>query len=265
MAYDPYGQEQEQYNPKSIVGSLLNPVTFVASRYKYDPSVYSATKGLWTPFGGKDDIVAGYKSIKEAFGKNFWSGMGQTTKEVWNFGPLGKDHRVKWTSSEYAKKHKRSLYKILIKQRKEMKEALAAADKLKPVVTAAEQQLIVIPQSKTPFGHTLGKARMKVFGDKLVGGALKFGRIYAGVNTAFLLWDITKMVGEPIGRYVVDNINRVSDAYVNRFNPETGGNLALGYLSAGAATERQRAVDAISRSYINGRSALGTEAQLLHS
>ena len=43
------------------------------------------------------------------------------------------------------------------------------------------------------------------------------------------------------------------------------GKLTSSYLSYGASTERQRAVRAISKGYINGRSAYGQEAAYMHS
>jgi hypothetical protein len=95
-------------------------------------------------------------------------------------------------------------------------------------------------------------------------GVLAPLKMYAGIGAFTTAWDVFKMVGEPIGRYLVENINRVGTAWQNRFAPEMGGKIAMSYLASGAATERQRAIEAISRSYINGRSAIGNEAQYLH-
>ena len=86
--------------------------------------------------------------------------------------------------------------------------------------------------------------------------------MYGAVTTA---WDMTKMVAEPVGRYIVENANALATEYGQRYSPEMGGKIAMGYMSSGAATERQRAIEAISRSYINGRSALGNEANFYHS
>ena len=81
---------------------------------------------------------------------------------------------------------------------------------------------------------------------------------------AWTMYDIAKMVAEPFGRYLVENVNRVATSWADRYKPEMGGQIALSYMSTGAATERQRAVEAISRSYTNGRSAVGNEAQYMH-
>jgi hypothetical protein len=95
-------------------------------------------------------------------------------------------------------------------------------------------------------------------------GAMLLGKGIAIGATLWGVYDMAKMVAEPVGRYIVDNANRVASAYANRYMPEMGGKIALSYMSSGAATERQRAVEAISRSYINGRSAIGQEASFAH-
>lgn len=90
------------------------------------------------------------------------------------------------------------------------------------------------------------------------------GKAFAAYGLVSTMWDLTKMAGEPIGRYLIENANRVATEIGQKYSPEMGGKIAMSYMTTGAATERQRAVEAISRSYINGRSALGNEAQYLH-
>jgi len=96
-------------------------------------------------------------------------------------------------------------------------------------------------------------------------GVLTAGKVVAGVGAVMGMWDMAKMIGEPVGRYLVENTNRLAQAYQDRYAPELGGKIALSYMTGSAATERQRAIQAISRSYMNGRSAIGNEAQYLHS
>lgn len=85
------------------------------------------------------------------------------------------------------------------------------------------------------------------------------------IGAAMMIADIGMMIGQPIGRAIVEQTNAAMERAENRFMPELGGKLNAAYLSYGAATERQRALQAISKSHINGRSAFGTEAALMHS
>lgn len=85
------------------------------------------------------------------------------------------------------------------------------------------------------------------------------------VGAMWLFADISMMVMEPVGRFAVEQTNRLMERVSNRFMPELGGTLNAAYLSGAAATERQRAIQAISKSHLNARSAYGTEAMLQHS
>jgi len=301
MAYDPYGSEQEEFNIKNTIKESLNPVSLLKYKYMYDPNVYSATKGLWTPFGGIKEFQSAYESVSKT--KGFWAKAGQAGKEAWSMGPFGKDHR--WFN--FAKTH-RSTEDLLedrlfryhsrdvmshLRSRPRLQKAYsryAAKHGFRPPermsgnLNLLQQQLA---RTKGPVlkkvGNIIENTRFKTiqsmerFSNKYHGIragtnltrrlsklGLAAGRTFTYFMWASTLWDIGKMVGEPIGRYIVDNVNRVSTAYMERFSPDMGGKIALGYLSTGAATERQRAIQAISKSYINGRSMLGTEAELLH-
>lgn len=100
-------------------------------------------------------------------------------------------------------------------------------------------------------------------------GLLKFGAgVMKGasfVGGAMMAWDFVSMVGIPLGRAAIRGLDNVMGEYQRRFMPEMGGRLEMSYLSKGAATERQRSINAISKSYINGRSAFGEEARYLHA
>lgn len=84
------------------------------------------------------------------------------------------------------------------------------------------------------------------------------------VGAAMFAWDMMKMVGEPLGAYAMNELYRGATNMQNRFMPEMGGQLAMSFLSRGAATERQRALMAMSKASITGRSAFGQEAALMH-
>jgi len=63
-------------------------------------------------------------------------------------------------------------------------------------------------------------------------------------------------------RATSEAINRMTE---KAYNLELGGELTKGYLTTGAATERQRALQAIQGSHLSGRRFLGSEASLAHS
>lgn len=94
--------------------------------------------------------------------------------------------------------------------------------------------------------------------------ALGAGKAVSIVGAAMFAWDIIKMVGEPLGAAAMQGAYNYAEQLNNRFMPEMGGNLSVAYLSRGAATERQRAIQAMSRASMTGRSAFGQEAMLMH-
>lgn len=136
-----------------------------------------------------------------------------------------------------------------------MKRGGINVDKLSAVTKASGAERFLGKLSTTNF---------KRFARLGARGGITLAKGAAGAMAITGLWDITKMIGEPLGRYLVENTNRLVQAYQDRYMPEMGGRIALSYMSGGAATERQRAIQAISRSYINGRSAIGNEAQYMH-
>jgi len=79
-----------------------------------------------------------------------------------------------------------------------------------------------------------------------------------------LMYQGVNMVANPIAQAGVRAVDQAFSSMASLGNPELGGQLELGFLSQGAATERQRAVQAISKSRINGRSMLGNEGAMMH-
>jgi hypothetical protein len=106
-------------------------------------------------------------------------------------------------------------------------------------------------------------AKKRILG-KVARGALSVAKVGAGVMGALAVKDMIDMVAVPLGQLAVRTLNDAANRYQQRFMPEMGGDLQLSYLSRGAATERQRAVEAISKSRINGRAAIGNEAFYMH-
>lgn len=115
--------------------------------------------------------------------------------------------------------------------------------------------------SKETLTRLVGQQGIRTVGKWAIRGA----KAVSWIGTALFFADVAGMVAEPIGRAMVQQVNATMERFEERFMPELGGKLNAAYLSYGAATERQRAVQAISKAHINGRSAFGQEAQLMHS
>ena len=91
------------------------------------------------------------------------------------------------------------------------------------------------------------------------------GRVINPIMNAILIAQTAAFVGETVFkglRATSEAINRASEKV---YNLDLGGELSRGYLTAGAATERQRALQAIQSSHLSGRRFLGSEAEMAHS
>jgi len=84
-------------------------------------------------------------------------------------------------------------------------------------------------------------------------------------NVASLMFDAINMIASPISKAGVEAVDSAFNKFASFARPELGGTLNMGFVSYGAATERQRAIQAISKSRINGRSMMGQEAQYMHN
>jgi hypothetical protein len=93
---------------------------------------------------------------------------------------------------------------------------------------------------------------------------IRGAKVASYVGLAMFAWDMINMVGEPIGRSLLGAVDKTMTDYQQRFMPEVGGRLALSYLSQGAATERQRSLNALSKSSLSGRTGFGGEASMQH-
>ncbi len=90
------------------------------------------------------------------------------------------------------------------------------------------------------------------------------GKGFAYYQIASLMYSVTQMAFEPLGRKAISTVDSIFNAKSMIRSPELGGNLSMAYLTRGAATERQRALQAIQKSRLNARQALGNEAALKH-
>jgi len=98
----------------------------------------------------------------------------------------------------------------------------------------------------------------------VVRGGIGIAKGLAYIEAAKLVWGVVNPAFETVGRSAVSGLNSMLNKLESIPTPDLGGQLSMSYLSQGAATERQRALMAISKSQINGRSALGNESQYLH-
>lgn len=106
---------------------------------------------------------------------------------------------------------------------------------------------------KLTRGHLLGTKAMRM--------GMRAAKFTGYVSLIAGVIELGMMVGEPLGRAIVSNANSAITSIQNRYMPEmTMGGLQHGFLTQAAATERQRAIEALSKSSLNGRSAFGQEA-----
>ena len=119
-------------------------------------------------------------------------------------------------------------------------------------------------------GRTAGRAAK--YGAKI---APKLGRLgvkagilgmkgFAYYQVGKLMWDTINFVTEPVGRASVQAMDSAFRAYESVPQVEMGGQISMAYLTHGSATERSRAINAISKAHINGRSTLGAESSYVH-
>ena len=99
-------------------------------------------------------------------------------------------------------------------------------------------------------------------------GAMRLGAAAGWASAMYqvgsLMYQGIKMVASPVAAAGVQAVDQTFNTLQQFANPEIGGQLEMGFVSQGAATERQRAVQAISKSRINGRSMLGSEGAMMH-
>jgi len=118
------------------------------------------------------------------------------------------------------------------------------------------------------YGESMSRVGRSV-GLRTLGGVVRLGvaamKGFAVYNVASLMYEGINMIANPIGKAAVSAVNNTFNSLASFAKPELGGSLNMGFVSYGAATERQRAVQAISKSRINGRSMMGQEAQYMHN
>ena len=122
---------------------------------------------------------------------------------------------------------------------------------------AAYNSAVVMEKLTFPLLRHAGRA--------VVRGVILLGKGASMYAVGSLMYDIASAVANPIAQAGVSAIDNTMASIQSMTNPNLGGQLQYSFLSHGASTERQRAIQAISRSRMNARSLLGTEANMAHS
>jgi hypothetical protein len=279
--YDPYGgqtQDQQVSNGildtgKDILTAPFRPSTYLTN-YAINPWAYSHTKGIWTPFETKgSEWKKGFNAVKEAWkDKGAFSGIktgiGKFGKLVSPFG----NYRVgkEFLTTDYKKRvrgrmHTSRLYMVKANNIRmnihNMEKMGIKGEEISSLREKFMHNFIMSKRMDIKVAKNLKLLRLQTFTKWGIRGA-KAGSI---IGATMFAWDIASIAAKPLGQALMTGINNVAMDYQQRFMPEMGGQLQLSYLTQTNATERQRAVAAISKSYINGRSAMGNESSLMHS
>lgn len=277
---DPYQDINSVPTAGSVAGSIakaaINPINWAA----LFPNAIDVNRGITVPFFNRYDLS--FSNIKKAFGKvdpSKWKrrplqSLSYVSKRLKSKKPkiIGYERFSHYNKlrqiyqeqlSEINKLLSRkgsdySINKYLSIEINKVKDSLQNPSNLKKLYRNDKKALDAINYleksgKKLTRGHLLGTKAMRM-GMR----AAKFGGY---VSLAVGIIELGMMVGEPLGRSIVSNANSAITSIQNRYMPEmTMGGLQHGFLTQAAATERQRAIEALSKSSLNGRSAFGQEA-----
>lgn len=120
----------------------------------------------------------------------------------------------------------------------------------------------------------LGKGGGSMMGSYFAGGAvsrtaarnfLRLGSVAtvaAGAAYISLAYDIAKFAAKTSYKLVDAGVTTANNMLSDIVSQEWGGRLSAAYITAGATSERQRALSEINRSSMNARGLLGSEASL---
>jgi len=313
--YDPYASQSPSIGSltKDMAMSVIDPRFYLGS-YLWNPTAYSTTKGLWTPFTGKGFKEGWSTMTNGARTKSMGQIFSGIKKMAFSPGRIGggviNDSRIIKTQTDvladvfrekigninmrHAKghslgaiKHTNHLSRISNETAQShveyinanpgsataegaeafIKENVFRRNKMFGTLKMNTEEIKRI-KSATGKLQTIGAGKVGQIGAKQVIGtsvkwAMRGGKILSGVGLAMILGEVALAIGTPIGKAAMAGIDSTLTNFTNRFNYNMGGKLALSYLGRGAATERQRALEAMQMSQITGRSAFGQEARYL--
>lgn len=270
---------------RDIAFSAINPANY----YLYNPGAWDTTRGLKVPIGGaisKQRLQRAWATVDKA-GNSV--SLTQRAKNIFGvithkpFTPmyLGRGILAQYAPVLNAKNELQDVAMAAFKNKKLAKsfvsQAMSHSIQVGSAnVTDASLKLSIQLPKGVAFSRRTGSdaadilkrmptnARSILTKGAIARGLLSAGRAVSFIGLADIAWSVSKAVAEPLGRLMVNASDAFLNDWSNRFLPEMGGGLQPGFLTMGAATERQRALQAISKAHINGRSALGQEAQLYH-
>jgi hypothetical protein len=167
-----------------------------------------------------------------------------------------------------AVKQRRDRFYLFAEDLRNMKSAHARSlstrrvfDKVKPKY---ERKMHILQRKEQWIKKKLGRYAAAQGARTATKWAIRAAKVGSVIGATMFAWDMAKMVGEPIGRAVVGQLDTALTEWEDRFMPELGGRMQMTYLTQGASTERQRALQAMSKAQITGRSAFGQESKYVH-
>lgn len=284
-----------------VATAPIKPSTY-AWMYTHVPGMWSGTEGVKIPFDITRSRAAFSVAGKRFKDKKFVSGIGHVLKgTVGAFAPFKGDRIGKTNLPGLERKlgvlqsklQRYSTTRVMT----EMEMTQSAIDKAWEYRDLAKHHEIASRYKKGRYVHRMkqvereilddpkiykamigdidekisgakkgiGRIKSKIFKAKSLKWGIRAGKLVSTIGATMFAWDVAKMIGQPLGRAAISEYGSVMDQFNDRFMPELGGRLEMSYLTRGAATERQRALEAMSRSQITGRSAFGQEAKFAHS
>jgi hypothetical protein len=293
--------QQERYTAfnaaSDIAGEVVNPINW----YKYNPGMWSVSRGQvkipllnaknigWV--GRQVSRVPGaerfVKDMSSMVDKSQFGGV-LTSKSVW-YGLKAKNEKgLLGTYIDSTKPVDKfgDTRSALRSFRDDMTRAGAARARPNPLykgaAAKAAEEIVTDSAKKTRFmGYTskvasgidksaavVSKAPWKSFAKTAFRGTVKagvaVGKGFAYYEMAKLAFSTANYLFQPLGRAAFAAMDAGLNKLESIATPELGGQLSMSYISQGAATERQRALAAISKSRLNARSAMGGEASYIH-
>lgn len=95
-------------------------------------------------------------------------------------------------------------------------------------------------------------------------GLIKAGSVINPIMNAILVAQAVAFTAETVFKGIRATSDVINRAVEKVYNLELGGELTRGFMTGQAATERQRAMQAIQGSHLSGRRFLGNEAAMVH-
>lgn len=279
---DPYQDINSVPTAGSVAGSIakaaINPFNWAA----LFPNAIDVNRGITVPFFNRYDLS--FSNIKKAFGKvdpSKWKrrpfeSLSYVSKRLKskkpkitgydrfsNYNKLRQIYQEQLSEiNKLSRKLGQNRKKPFLRRTKikinKLKDNLQNPSNLKKLYKNDKKALDAINYleksgKKLTRGHLLGTKAMRM--------GMRVAKVSGYVSLVAGVIELGMMVGEPLGRAIVSNANSAITSIQNRYMPEmTMGGLQHGFLTQAAATERQRAIEALSKSSLNGRSAFGQEA-----